>query len=281
MTTPTPTSTQPEPTQPETTQPETAQPETTTANNPRDEPPQYVLPLVVRMEREHPPQRTDALETAARAVLTFLSDPRVTEPDGEWAAVVEAWTDGRIRKVVRRARGGEWRRAELLAGITVTGTATAPTTVTTTASGTTAGTAASPAAEVRVYPPVPIDAWPKYLAKLQVSGTELEDAEPPAPLDADTAADLPVLWLSPELEMSAGKSMAQVGHAAQIAWWELDEAQRKEWAATGFRLAVRTASREKWPALCASGRPVVRDAGFTEIAPGSHTVVADLPVLNH
>ncbi len=41
---------------------------------------------------------------------------------------------------------------------------------------------------------------------------------------------------------------------------------------------VRTAPPADWPALVASGRPVVRDAGFTEVAPGSCTVVADFPV---
>jgi len=224
----------------------------------RDANPQYVLPLVVRIERATPPQRTDALETSARAVLTFLSDPRSTEPDGEWTPLVHAWTDGRIRKVVRRARGAEWTRAEALPGITVV------------------GTAESDPAQVRVYPPVPLDAWPKDLARLQVSGTDLEDAEAPAPVEPGSQ---PVLWLNPELEMTAGKAMAQVGHAAQIAWWRLSDAQRKEWADAGFPLAVRVASKGAWPALVDSGRPLVRDAGFTEIAPGSCTVVADLPVL--
>ena len=45
----------------------------------RDEGRQYALPLVIRVERAAPPARTDALEGAARAVLRFLSDPRVTE----------------------------------------------------------------------------------------------------------------------------------------------------------------------------------------------------------
>lgn len=220
----------------------------------RDANPQYVLPMVVRIERATPPQRTDALETAARAVLTFLSDPRSTEPDGEWTALVEAWTDGRIRKVVRRARGAEWTRAEALPGITVTGTT----------------------AQVRVYPPIPLDGWPKDLARLQVSGTDLDDSEPPAPVEPGT---MPVLWLNPDLEMTAGKAMAQVGHAAQIAWWRLTDAQRKAWADADFQLAVRVAPEHAWPALAASDRPLVRDAGFTEIAPGSCTVVADLPAL--
>ncbi|NEC47200.1 peptidyl-tRNA hydrolase, partial [Actinospica acidiphila] len=34
-----------------------------------------------------------------------------------------------------------------------------------------------------------------------------------------------------------------------------------------------------WPALTGGGLPTVRDAGFTEIAPGSCTVVADHPAL--
>ncbi|MFJ6381497.1 peptidyl-tRNA hydrolase [Kitasatospora sp. NPDC092039] len=219
----------------------------------RDERPQYVLPLVVRLERATPPGRTDALETSARAVLTLLADPRVTGADGEWAERVAAWEDARIRKVVRRARGGEWRRAGELPGITVHGRE----------------------AEVRVFPPVPLDGWPKELAKLQVSGTDLEEtAEAGAP-----EPGLPVLWLNPELEMSAGKTMAQTGHAAQLAWWRLDEAQRKEWAEAGFALAVRTASPEAWEELVRSGLPVVQDAGFTEIAPGSCTVIAEHPAL--
>ncbi|MCS0602189.1 peptidyl-tRNA hydrolase [Streptomyces sp. LP11] len=218
----------------------------------RDEAPQYVLPLVVRIERDAPPARTDALETAARAVLLLLADERALG-DGEWAEAVRNWEDARIRKVVRRARGAEWRRAEALPGITVTGKS----------------------AEVRVFPPIPLDGWPKDLAKLQVSGTQLDDPEPPTP--ADPAH--PVLWLNPDLGMSAGKTMAQTGHAAQLAWWALPEPDRTAWQTSGFPLTVRTAPPSTWPTLTTSGLPVVRDAGFTEIAPGSCTVVADHPAL--
>ncbi|MBO4258728.1 peptidyl-tRNA hydrolase [Streptomyces griseorubiginosus] len=218
----------------------------------RDEAPQFVLPLVVRMEKAAPPARTDALETAARAVLVMLSDERALG-DGAWAQAVREWQDARIRKVVRRARGAEWRRAEGLDGITVTGKS----------------------AEVRVFPPVPLDGWPKDLARLQVSGTDLDDPE--APGEADTSQ--PVLWLNPELDMSAGKAMAQAGHGAQLAWWELSDEERAAWRDAGFPLAVRTAERERWAELTGAGLPLVRDAGFTEIAPGSCTVVADHPAL--
>ncbi|MEU6868754.1 aminoacyl-tRNA hydrolase [Streptomyces sp. NPDC046876] len=218
----------------------------------RDEAPQFVLPLVVRIEKAGPPARTDALQTAARAVLVLLSDERA-RGEGEWASAVRDWQDARIRKVVRRARGAEWRKAQTLPGITVHGDAS----------------------EVRVYPPVPLDGWPKELAKLQVSGTDLDDPEPAGP----PTPGVPVLWLNPELEMSAGKAMAQAGHAAQLAWWELTGPERTAWQDCGFRLEVRTAPRERWPELSGSGLPVVRDAGFTEIAPGSATVVADHPAL--
>ncbi|MEU6197641.1 peptidyl-tRNA hydrolase [Streptomyces sp. NPDC047061] len=218
----------------------------------RDEAPQFVLPLVVRIEKSAPPARTDALETAARAVLTLLSDPRALG-DGEWAQALRDWEDARIRKVVRRARGAEWRRAGELPGITLTGKS----------------------AEVRVFPPVPLDGWPKELAKLQVSGTELDDPEPP--VGADRSA--PVLWLNPELEMSAGKAMAQAGHGAQLAWWALSQEDRDAWRDAGFPLAVRPADPAEWRELTGSGLPLVRDAGFTEIAPGSCTVVADHPAL--
>ncbi|GAA2628865.1 peptidyl-tRNA hydrolase [Streptomyces vastus] len=225
----------------------------------RDKAPQFVLPLVVRIERSEPPARTDALETAARAVLVMLSDersqggggtsrswgsPRSSEAEsgGEWAQAMRDWEDARIRKVVRRARGAEWRRAEALPGITVTGRS----------------------AEVRVFPPVPLDGWPKDLARLQVSGTELDDPE--APGDPDPTS--PVLWLSPDVDMSAGKAMAQAGHGAQLAWWELPDEARKAWRDAGFPLSVRTAPPALWAQLTTSGIPLVRDAGFTEIAPG-------------
>jgi peptidyl-tRNA hydrolase len=88
-----------------------------------------------------------------------------------------------------------------------------------------------------------------------------------------------VLWLNPDLDMSAGKAMAQAGHGAQLAWWALSDAERAAWRDAGFPLAVRTAGPADWSRLTAAGLPLVRDAGFTEIAPGSSTVVADHPAL--
>ncbi|WP_130441188.1 peptidyl-tRNA hydrolase [Kribbella rubisoli] len=223
---------------------------------------EHVLTLVVRVEKNARPAQTDALETAARAVLAILADER-SFGEGEWAEAMTSWQDDRIRKIVKRSRGAEWRRAEALPGITVHGR------------GVGAEEPEAAAAQVRVFPPTPIDVVPAEIANLQVSGTDFVDARELPPVEAG----VPVLWVNPELEMSSGKAMAQCGHAAQLAWWALSDEARKEWEAADFALAVRTATSAQWTQLLRSGLPVVQDAGFTEIEPGSRTVIADHPQL--
>jgi peptidyl-tRNA hydrolase len=203
---------------------------------------ELVLPLVVRIEREAPPTRTDALEAAARAVLLMLTTDRP-----EWLDAVAAWDGQRIRKVVRRARGAEWRRALTVDGLDVT----------------------HGSAELRVYPPVPVDAWPAELARLQVGGTNLEDPEAPQTVPAGT----PLVLLSPHAEMTTGKAMAQAAHAAQLGWRSLRRRPRAKWQAAGFPLAVRDATGRQWAAALSSGAPVVHDGGFTEVEPGTATAL--------
>ena len=209
--------------------------------------PELVLPYVVRIERTDPPARTDALEAAAQGVLLML-----TRPERDWVEAVQAWDGQRIRKVVRRARGAEWRRAEALPGITVR----------------------NGSAEVRVFPPIPVDEWPRDLARLQVGGTELADPTP-GPVEAGT----PLILLSPFLDLTAGKAMAQAAHAAQLGWRGSGPADRDAWASHDFNLAVRTATPAAWRQAIAAGVPVVQDAGFTEVAPGSQTAAVVLPWL--
>jgi peptidyl-tRNA hydrolase len=207
-----------------------------------DAPIEMVLPLVVRVERDAPPERRDALEAAPIAVLSMLSESR---PD--WQDAIEQWDSYRIRKVVRRARGAEWRRALALDGLTIV----------------------RGSAEVRVYPPIPIDAWPKDLARLQVAGTELTDSYPPAPAPPGT----PLILLAPDVTMSTGKAMAQAGHAAQLGWRTLSLTDRARWQRHGFELAVRDADPPQWQAAVRTGAPVVHDAGFTEVSPNSQTAL--------
>jgi peptidyl-tRNA hydrolase len=203
---------------------------------------ELVLPFVIRIERDRPPARTDALEAAARAVLLMLTTERA-----DWQDAIAEWDGQRIRKVVRRARGAEWQRALTVDGLDV----------------------AHRSAELRVYPPVPVDEWPPELARLQVGGTQLDDPTPPPEVPAST----PLVLLSPHADMTAGKAMAQAAHAAQLGWRSMRRRSRRKWQEAGFALAVRVATERQWQAAQRSGAPVVQDGGFTEVEPGTVTAL--------
>ena len=196
------------------------------------------MPVVLRLERQ-PPARTSVLEAAARAALAVCLDDRAA-PDGDWHDAVTTWVDARIRKIARRARGAHWEAVQELPGVTWT-----------------AGDA-----QVRALLPGPVDDVPRVLARLQIGGTDLEPDEPGPPPDG------PVIWLNAALEMTVGKAAAQVGHASMLYA-----------AAHGLTVvpafAVREAGPGEWARLCADPAGVpVRDAGFTEVAPGTITCIA-------
>jgi peptidyl-tRNA hydrolase len=76
--------------------------------------------------------------------------------------------------------------------------------------------------------------------------------------------------------------MAQVGHGTMLLATFLELPVLTRWSEAGLPVAVRQASPEQWTDLTeASGqglgtrRVAVRDAGFTEVDPGTVTVVAD------
>ena len=203
---------------------------------------ELVLPFVIRIERDTPPTRTDALEAAARGVLLMLTTDR-----DEWHEAIADWDGQRIRKVVRRARGTDWQRALTVDGLDV-------------AHGT---------AELRVYPPVPVDEWPPELARLQVGGTTLGDLVAPP----EVAPSTQLVLLSPHADMTAGKAMAQAAHAAQLGWRSLRRRPRRKWQEAGFPLAVRDATERQWQAALQAGAPLVHDGGFTEVEPGTATAL--------
>ncbi|GAB3468671.1 aminoacyl-tRNA hydrolase [Actinophytocola sediminis] len=219
-------------------------------------------PLIMRIERAEPPSRTALLEAAAAASLAVCLDPRATDQDGEWHAAVAEWVVAHIRKVARRARGAHWAAVQELPGVTVT----------------------VDGASVRALVPGRVVDTPKEVSRLQIAGSDLPADEPGAP-----AAGVPVLWLNPSIEMTAGKAAAQVGHAAMLlaALWSADGTDLTDWAATDYRCAVRTGSADDWAKLHPGDDPAqawrsrgvvaVRDAGFTEVAPGTVTVLAQRP----
>lgn len=222
-----------------------------------DVPPDQVraMPVVLRIEKSDPPRRTPMLEAAATAALAVCLDPRAGE-GGPWHEAVRAWVSGHIRKVARRARGAHWRAVQHLPGVTVE----------------VAG------AEVRALLPSRVADLPKEVSRLQISGSDLPADDPgPAP------GDVPLLLLNPVVTMTAGKAAAQVGHGTMILASVLDSDALEAWREVGYRCAVRTPTLAEWAALYPHDpeaawheRAVVavRDAGFTEIAPGTVTVLA-------
>lgn len=223
-----------------------------------DEQPDEVraMPVILRIERAEPPGRTALLEAAAAAALAVCLDERA-EPGGEWAEPMHAWLDNRIRKVARRARGAHWEAVQDLPGITVD----------------------VDGAQARALVPGLVKETPKEVSRLQISGSELPLDEPGPVPDG-----VPLLLLNPQVPMTVGKGAAQVGHATMILAALLGHAELAAWADQGYRVAVRTPSIAQWKELHPGEDPAgawrrdrviaVRDAGFTEVDPGTITVLA-------
>ncbi|RZQ59347.1 peptidyl-tRNA hydrolase [Amycolatopsis suaedae] len=214
------------------------------------------MPVILRMEKAEPPGRTPLLEAAAAAALAVCLDERA-QPGGLWHEPVSDWVSGHIRKVARRARGAHWTAVCDLPGVTVT----------------------VDGAQARALVPGRVVDAPREVARLQISGSELPADEPGPP-----PADRPLLWLNPTVEMTVGKAAAQVGHGTMLLASLLGEEELAKWAGDGFRCAVRVPSAAEWAALLPGPDPgqawrdrgviAVRDAGFTEVDPGTVTVLA-------
>ncbi|MEJ7649661.1 MAG: peptidyl-tRNA hydrolase [Nakamurella sp.] len=243
----------------------------------RDEAAQDVraLQLVLHLERDAVVSRHRALELAAGGAALLCLDPR-SEPDGDWFEAVRLYCVGHIRKVTRRARGAQWEATADLPGLTLT----APD-----ADGVVGGT------QVRALLPGPVATLDKRVAKLQVGGTDVPWDPAAVPADARSSGPVLQLWVHDEPPMTAGKQMAQTGHAGMIAAALLaadGDPMLGAWAAAGCPVTVARASSAEWSALvialedpAAAWRSdrllAVRDAGFTEIPAGTVTVIARAP----
>ncbi|MTD57499.1 peptidyl-tRNA hydrolase [Amycolatopsis pithecellobii] len=214
------------------------------------------MPVILHLDKATPPGRTPLLEAAATAALAVCLDERA-QPGGEWHEPVHDWVSGHIRKVARRARGAHWQAAQGFPGVTVT----------------------VDGAQARALVPGRVVDVPKEIARLQIQGSDLPPDEPPAAPD-----DLPLLLLNPEVSMTVGKAAAQVGHATMILAALLHADELAAWGERGYACAVRTPTVAQWKQLHPGDDPegawrvrrvvAVRDAGFTEVDPGTVTVLA-------
>jgi hypothetical protein len=167
---------------------------------------------------------------AVRCVREFAGDPGL-----------EAWRP-RPGKVVLRARGGQW--AELLdqeERMALVGDA------------------------VAALPPRRRSGRGALLERMQAMTSVLE---PPPPAPEPHPAKLTYL-VNPSIEMSSGKTLAQIAHAAVMA---ADD--DPDWVAEGCPAQVALPPPERFPSLCENAKIKVEDAGLTEVAPGTVTVIA-------
>ena len=201
------------------------------------------MQLAINLPKQDPPSRNQVLADAARAAVAVCLDPRAGE-DGFWRDALDAWYSHRIRKVARRARNKAWDDVQVLPGVTV--------------------------GSVRAFVPSAVSEVPHSIAKLQIKGTEIEPGEV-RPLDSEA----PLIALDTSLQMSAGKAAAQAGHASMLLAAARETSWVQQWAQADFPLNVRELPREEFAELAARPETVaVRDAGFTEVAPGSTTAIA-------
>ncbi len=201
------------------------------------------MQLAINLPKQDPPSRNQVLVDAARAVVAVCLDPRAAE-EGYWREGLDNWYSHRIRKVARRARNKAWEDVQALPGATV--------------------------GCVRAFLPSAVSEVPHEIAKLQIKGTELPEGDY-VPLNPHA----PTIYVDAELGMTLGKAAAQVGHASMLLAAARDAEWVSRWAANGYACNVREVSRDEFQRHVETRNAVpVRDSGFTEVAPGSVTVVA-------
>jgi hypothetical protein len=198
--------------------------------------------------------RRGALTTLARggelAGAAAVRSVRAVADDERFAADLAAWRR-RPGKVTLRARGGQW--AQVLAE--------EPHVV-----------AGDPDGEAVVaLPPRRRSARGPLLARLQAMTSALE----PLPDRVDPDPARLTYLVNPRLEMSSGKTLAQIAHAAVMA----ADRGLEDWVAAGCPGQVAAPPPAVFEAACTADELAAKvvDAGLTEVAPGTVTVLALAP----
>ena len=186
-----------------------------------------VMYIVVRRRTTRP-----FAELAAAAALATRRCAFRYRDDEPWRDGFEDWWRHSFRKVCLRAEPREWEDVRALDHERV--------------------------GDVACLPPVRRSARDRVLVRMQA----LSDEAGPLPGLDDVIPGALTLVVATDLGMSAGKTLAQLGHAALMA--DLDP---------GLELRVAGADGATWAELVGSAAAIVRDGGLTELVPGSETVL--------
>jgi peptidyl-tRNA hydrolase len=112
---------------------------------------------------------------------------------------------------------------------------------------------------------------PPVLVDLRPFTDARQPSEPPAPPEGPAV----VYVIRPGVVKTLGKAMAQAGHAAQLVAESMGSDLAVAWREAGRPGEVRAAGDEAWgPLKACRGAVAVADAGLTQVAPGTETVLA-------
>jgi len=221
-------------------------PERMAARSAQDDP--WVMYLIVRSDRVVAP--TTVYTAAARATVDCVARHRDAEA---WREGFAVWSARSFRKVTLRAKGSAWDRLAAYDH----------------------GADATDDPMVRVLPPRQRSVCDALVRNLQVYNPD-RAALPPDGFEAPPP-DAMRFAINPAAVMSVGKTAAQVSHAVLMCAWSSRTSPEalERWARGGYACAF--VAGDGWEALRASdGAVVVRDAGLTEVTPGTETVAAVL-----
>ena len=192
-----------------------------------------VMYLVVRRRTTRP-----FAELATAAALATRRCARRYRDDERWRDGFDDWWRHSFRKVCLRAEPREWEAVRELDHERV--------------------------GDVACLPPVRrCSARPRARRGCRRSSDEAGSLPP---LASTLEPGSLTLVVATELGMSAGKTLAQIGHAALMADLDPDLERRR-----------RRCSAAEWARLARDAAAIVRDGGLTELTPGSETVL----VLQH
>jgi peptidyl-tRNA hydrolase len=199
--------------------------------------------------------RRGALTTLARggelAGAAAVRCVRIFAEDERFSGDLAAWRE-RPGKVVLRARGGQWDQVLQSEPHVLVGEADGE--------------------AVAALPPRRRSDRGPLLERLQAMTTALE----PPPDNVQRDSTRVTYLVNPRLQMSSGKTLAQVAHAAVMA---ADGGGLEDWVAAGCPAQLAVPPAAAFDQMCSSDALAARvvDAGLTEVPPGTVTVLAVPP----